>query len=134
MLALLLDGIAIAVIGLSPRCGLALGVAAFFCSGLVEPFVFGPTGAIFQATVPPALQGRILGLCTALGTAMVPLGLAIAGPLADRFGAPLWFLAGGVATALMGAGAFFIRPIMEIEQGRPQPARFAPELPEPHAS
>ncbi len=125
MLALLLDGVAITVIGLVPRDGLLVAIGAFFASGFLETFVFGATGAVFQATVPPALQGRLLGLLNAAGMAMVPVGLAIAGPAADRFGPQLWFLIGGVTTAAMAAAAFFVPSIMRIEEGAPdtRPAR-----------
>jgi DHA3 family macrolide efflux protein-like MFS transporter len=115
LLALLLDGLAIALIGFSPQDGLAIAVAAFFGSGFVEPFALGPMGAIFQATVPPAMQGRVLALANAAGMAMTPLGLALAGPVADRLGPLVWLQVGGLATALMAAGAFFIRPVMHVE-------------------
>jgi DHA3 family macrolide efflux protein-like MFS transporter len=47
--------------------------------------------------------------------AMTPLGLAVAGPLADALRVQAWFLIAGVATVAMGIGAFFVPAIMDIE-------------------
>jgi hypothetical protein len=46
---------------------------------------------------------------------MVPLGLAIAGPLADGLGVQVWFVAAGVAMVIIGAGALFVPAVMRIE-------------------
>jgi DHA3 family macrolide efflux protein-like MFS transporter len=46
---------------------------------------------------------------------MTPLGLAVAGPLADALSVQAWFLIAGVATVAMGIGAFFVPAIMDIE-------------------
>ena len=46
----------------------------------------------------------------------MPLGLAIAGPLSDRFGANVWFLVGGVAAIVLGALAFFVPAVMNLEE------------------
>ena len=46
----------------------------------------------------------------------MPFGLAIAGPLSDRFGANTWFLIGGGAAILLGIIAFFIPAIMTLEK------------------
>ena len=46
---------------------------------------------------------------------MAPVGLMVAGPLADRFGIQTWFLIGGafcVATAVTG---LCLPPVMNIE-------------------
>jgi DHA3 family macrolide efflux protein-like MFS transporter len=45
----------------------------------------------------------------------MPLGLAIAGPVADALGVQIWFLIGGIATTVMGTGAFFTPAIMQLE-------------------
>ena len=46
---------------------------------------------------------------------MMPLGLIIAGPLADRLGVQSWFIVGGLISALLGVGAFFVPAITNIE-------------------
>jgi DHA3 family macrolide efflux protein-like MFS transporter len=53
---------------------------------------------------------------------MAPLGLAIAGPVADLIGARTWFVIGGTALSLMGVLGFFIPAIMNLERDAPKAA------------
>ena len=46
---------------------------------------------------------------------MAPLGLAVAGPLADAYGVQLCFVLGGIATVAMGIGGLFVPTLMQIE-------------------
>jgi zinc transporter ZupT len=57
-----------------------------------------------QTVVAPEMQGRFFTINESLFTAMGPLSLAIAAPLADRFGVrPFWLVAaaGGLVIALI---------------------------------
>jgi DHA3 family macrolide efflux protein-like MFS transporter len=49
---------------------------------------------------------------------MSPIGLIIAGPIADKLGVQTWFLIGGIVTLLMGVGCLFIPAVMHFEEGR----------------
>ncbi len=49
---------------------------------------------------------------------MSPIGLMIAGPIADKLGVQTWFIIGGVVTGLMGIMSLFIPAIMHFEDGR----------------
>jgi len=65
----------------------------------------------------------VVGLMISLTT---PIGLAIAGPVADLTGVPFWFLLAGLictATALIG---FFVPALIHIEDQKP-PANGSPE-------
>jgi DHA3 family macrolide efflux protein-like MFS transporter len=55
------------------------------------------------------IVGSIAGLAT-------PLGLAIAGPIADALGVGVWFVVGGAASLLVGIVARFVPAIMQIEE------------------
>jgi MFS family permease len=46
---------------------------------------------------------------------MMPLGLAIAGPLSDVWGPHTWFVIGGVAAAALGAMALGIPSVVHLE-------------------
>ncbi|MCP4426271.1 MAG: MFS transporter, partial [Chloroflexi bacterium] len=115
MLALALLGLSMAVIGLTPATIFPLAIGGVFCMGFTIAFGAGLRVAIIQTIVPPEMQGRIFTLLWSCGGAMAPLGLMIAGPVADILGAQFWFVACGIVTAVLGVSAFFIPAIMQIE-------------------
>ncbi len=55
-----------------------------------------PFIAYLQETVPKEAQGRAFSLMGSLMSVAMPVGLLVAGPVADRYGVPLWFLVAGV--------------------------------------
>jgi MFS family permease len=61
---------------------------------------------IVQSVVPEDKRGRVMSYYTMFFIGSLPLGHLAAGALAERIGAPLTFLAGGVACAL--AGSLFV--------------------------
>ncbi len=122
--AMVVGGLAIAAVGLVPSGGFPLALAALFLAGAMNPLINGPLFAILQATVAPDMQGRIFTLVNALAMAMMPLSLALAGPVSDVVGVRPWYVLGGTVFALVGISSFFVRPLVNIEQnGRsPHPA------------
>jgi DHA3 family macrolide efflux protein-like MFS transporter len=122
--ATIVAGLSIAVVGLLPATGFRLALAAMFVMGATNPLINGPFFAILQATVAPDMQGRIFTLVGSLATAMMPLSLALAGPVADAFGVQTWYVVGGVIFALLGIASFFVRPLVNIEMNGhgPEPA------------
>jgi len=115
LLALILVGISITIIGLTPKTAFMVAVGAIFSFGFTNAIANGSFFAVLQATVPVEMQGRIFTLVMSGVMSMSPLGLAIAGPVADIFGVQIWFLIAGVAVTLMGLSALFIPTIMQIE-------------------
>jgi DHA3 family macrolide efflux protein-like MFS transporter len=114
-LALILNGVAIAVIGLAPPEAFLFAVGTNFLAGFLNPIVNGPLIAILQAKVPSEVQGRVFSLIQTGTQFMAPLGLALGGPVSDSLGVSFWFFLGGVIMSLMGVGAFFVRPILYVE-------------------
>ncbi len=108
-------GIGIALVGLIPPPAFVLAVAATFLGGFMNPIVNGPVFAILQAKVAPEMQGRVFSLINAGGVAAAPLGLAIAGPVADAVGVQVNFVVAGGACVLLSVIAFFVPAIMHIE-------------------
>ncbi len=64
------------------------------------------------------MQGRVFTLLSSAAVAMMPLGLAIAGPLADVIGVRTWFLIGGIITLALGIGGYFMPSLVNIEAQR----------------
>lgn len=108
-------GVGVLVLGLVPPKGFILALAAMFFAGAMNPITNGPVFAILQARVNPELQGRVLTTIGSIAGAMMPLGTAIAGPVADWLGVQVWFLVGGAVCALMGVASFFIPVIVGME-------------------
>jgi len=79
----------------------------------------GPISALLQATVPPEMQGRVFALLGSLFSLTTPIGLAIAGPVADATGVPFWFLLAGLICSATAAVGFFVRPLIHIEDQAP---------------
>jgi DHA3 family macrolide efflux protein-like MFS transporter len=126
MVGLIMLGVTMGSVGLVPPDQLNLAMLAMGIAGISIPITNGSLGAIFQVAVDPAMQGRVFTLVGSLATAMTPLSLAFAGPLADRFGVPAWYVAGGVICTLMGMIGFFIPSVMKVEDGRPEEVRKVP--------
>ena len=111
-------GAGITVMGLVPPQAFGLAVAAIFVAGLMNPIVNGPVMAVMQATVEPEMQGRVFTLLQSAASAMSPLSLAIAGPVADAFGVQVWYVAGGLACLAIGIAGFFVPMLVHLEDGR----------------
>ena len=62
--------------------------------------------------------GQALSLIGSLTGLAAPLGLAVAGPVADALGVGAWFIVGGVACILMGVVGLNVPALLNIEQGR----------------
>jgi DHA3 family macrolide efflux protein-like MFS transporter len=119
MVGLLGIGAGCLVIGLLPPSALYPAIATMFFLGIANPITNGPLMAAVQAAVSPEMQGRIFTLIGSVAAAMSPLGLIMAGPVADSLGVQTWFILGGVVTGLMGVIGFFIPAVMRFEDGRP---------------
>ena len=92
-----------------------LGLAAQGLMGFAIPFANGPLMAIMQSRVAPEMQGRVFTLLESGATAMMPLAMIIAGPVADALGIRTWYVIGGAACILIALGGLLVRPIMQIE-------------------
>ncbi len=115
LFGLMLLGISFAGVSVVPS-GIFVAALVFFClAGLANPITNGPIFAVMQATIAPDKQGRVMALIGALSTAVTPLSLLVAGPIADAFGVQVWYLVGGVTCLALGVAGFFIPALANIE-------------------
>jgi len=110
-------GMGFLFLGLIPAWLFLGAVGAHVFIGIMGPILNGPLVAIIQAAVAPEMQGRVFSIIETLATGASPLGLAIAGPVADLFGIQIWFILGGMSLLLMGVVGFFIPALVRIEEG-----------------
>ena len=115
-------------------------VAGFFGMFFV-PIINGSNQAIWQAKVPPDLQGRVFSIRRLIAWFVSPLAMLIAGPLADKLlepalrnpqsslsitlgwiigtgpgrGMALLFVIGGSLAALVGIGSYAFRVLREVD-------------------
>jgi DHA3 family macrolide efflux protein-like MFS transporter len=82
----------------------------------MNPITNGPLQALAQAVVAPDMQGRVFTLIGSLSALMSPLGLIVAGPIADAVGVQAWYLIGGSACIIMALVASGIPAIMNLEE------------------
>jgi DHA3 family macrolide efflux protein-like MFS transporter len=112
---LVVSGIAIMGVGLAPERAFWLALGSLLVAGFMNPLVNGPFHAILQATVAPEMQGRVFTLAGSLSSAMMPLSLAVAGPLAETVGIRTWYVVGGAVFALLGVASFSVPAIVHLE-------------------
>ena len=115
-------GIGFGLLGFIPANLFWLAVLSAFLAAFMLPMVNGPIHAILQATVEPDVQGRVFTLVSSLGGAMAPLGLVIAGPVADAIGVQSWYVIGGIACIVMAVVGYSIPALMNIEDNHRQKA------------
>jgi DHA3 family macrolide efflux protein-like MFS transporter len=118
MMGIIGIGIGILIFGVLPAHLFYPALTGIFLLGFMQVFANGPLNAIFQGSVDPSMQGRVLSLVGAGATAMSPISLLVAGPIADLLGIRSWYLIGGVSCILAALVALFIPAVMTIESNQ----------------
>ncbi len=112
-------GAGIFFIGLAPRNMFWLALAGNALAGFMSPIANGPIHALMQAHVPPEMQGRVFTMIGSLCTAMMPLSMLVAAPVANTLGVGAWFLMGGGITILAGVVGMATPVIFHLEDHHP---------------
>ena len=114
LIALLTLGVAMTVIAFLPPLPLILVLCA------VVGFVYGPIAPIYnyvmQTRAPQHLRGRVVGVMGSLTYAAGPLGLVLAGPLADAAGLHATFLALSLPMLLLGLIALALPALRDLDR------------------
>lgn len=116
LLAVVGIGLGVALAGAAPAGLFGVALAGNFVAGFMNPVANGPLMAIVQARVAPEMQGRVLSLIQSGATAMMPISLLVAGPLADAVGVRVWYIAGGLLCAGIALVGLAVPAIMRIEE------------------
>lgn len=69
-----------------------------------------------QETIAPERMGRTFSLIGSLTSATMPLGLLIAGPIAESRGVPLWFFVSGIVLLLLTLVSAWLVLVQRVDQ------------------
>jgi MFS transporter, DHA3 family, macrolide efflux protein len=116
LLGVMIAGLATAGLGFTSMALFSLGVASSLLVGMGLSFANGPILAALQSLVAKEMQGRVFALLGSLSGIITPIGLAIAGPVADAVGIRILFFGCGVAIMLASIISFFIPSLMNLEK------------------
>ena len=112
--AVLTLGVAMTIIAFLPP----LPVILVLCA--IVGLVYGPIAPIYnyvmQTRAPQHLRGRVVGVMGSLAYAAGPLGLVVAGPLADAAGLHATFLALSLPMLVLGLVAIFLPALHELDR------------------
>lgn len=107
----------LAIIGLTDQLWLMI-VALFICGVLFS----GATviwGTLLQRRVPPEMLGRVSSLDFFVSLALMPISMAIAGPVGELIGIPVAFLAAGLIPVVLAALTLLIARLGPDELAHP---------------
>ncbi len=101
-------GAASAICGIVPDTMLGWWVFMIFCGllGACGNIHSIPLMAYMQEAIPAEKMGRAFSLLACAGSLTMPLGLLLAGPIAEKTGVNIWFLITGVVIILITAICF----------------------------
>ena len=104
------------VLAASPAYPLA--VASLFFGGLMAGSLNPIILTVAQERVPREMRGRVFGLMVAVAFAVTPLGMVLAGYLAESISVTKTLLATGIAYVLVTAGQYLNPALREMDRPR----------------
>ena len=129
---ILVLGLSIFGMGLTPNHLLPMLIAFSGLMGFALAFANGPLGAIFQAKIPPEMQGRTFMMLNSLCQLAMPIGIVLAAPIADNLGVEVAFIFAGVMAISVGIYGLIKREVNTLDLQEPggKILTSAPELAE----
>jgi len=118
------QGAGVLLVGITPASFFPLALIGLFFGAVMNSMSNAALFALLQQAIAPEMQGRVFALGRSLAGAAMPLGMALAGPLADAVGVRPLYVGSGILYILVGAGAFLVPVLVHIEgeQGVHAPA------------
>jgi len=93
-------GITCAALGITPVFWIYLAIMAVM--GLGVPYYGTTSMVLLQTTVDPAFMGRVLSVFTMVTSCIMPMGMLLFGPLADRVSIDILLIITGIMISLLG--------------------------------
>ncbi len=111
---ILVLGALLGISGLLPVSGFWIFVVLCVLMGVSVPAFSAPLTALFQGSIDPAKLGRVMSLYTTLALLVAPVGLLVAGPLAEVTGVAHWFAISGAMIAATGLVLWMVPSIRAV--------------------
>jgi len=118
LMGCLVFGLGTGIMGFSKGFWFYLGVMALL--GLTMPFVNTGSMTVLQIRVEPEKMGRVFGMATIISSGLMPLSMAVFGPVSDRASVELLLVITGVLMA--GISLFGLRLRDMVAVGKPAEA------------
>jgi DHA3 family macrolide efflux protein-like MFS transporter len=109
-------GIGILLIAIAPANHFNLALAGMLITGVMNPIANGSLTTIIQSNVKPEMQGRVFTTLNSMASAMSPISMIIAAPVAGIVGIQGWFYIGGIGCIIMGLFGMFTPAMINIEK------------------
>ena len=106
------------LIALAPSNHFMLAVFGMSLAGFMNPIANGPIFAIMQTYVEPEMQGRVFSLLESMVSAMMPISMVVAAPIAEWVGIRGWLAFGAIGCFAIGLAGFFTPSLVHIEDNR----------------
>jgi len=106
------------LIALAPSNHFMLAVFGMSLAGFMNPIANGPIFAIMQTYVEPEMQGRVFSLLESMVSAMMPISMVVAAPIAEWVGIRGWLAFGAIGCFAIGLAGFFTPSLVHIEYNR----------------
>lgn len=106
------------LIALAPSDHFMIAVFGMSLAGFMNPIANGPIFAIMQTYVEPEMQGRVFSLLESMVSAMMPISMIVAAPVAEWVGIRGWLAFGAIGCFVIGLIGFFTPSLVHIEDNR----------------
>ena len=114
--ALIIGGFGLLGFSQTPAEMFLLGIGFVFVFGFMNAIGNSSFFSVLQVVVPHEIQGRVFTLIMASSIAVSPIGLVIAGPVAELFGIRFWFVIAGLIIIIGSSMGFIIPGIKDLEK------------------
>lgn len=123
----LLMSLSLFISGLLPSGGFYVFVACSWLMGVSGPFYWGMYTPLLQSSFEARYLGRVLSLADSIRLLSGPLGLAVSGIFAERYGVEKWFLVAGGLVLLAALLCLGVEEVRNCDRNRPHSPGFSKE-------
>lgn len=106
-------------VGLLPPTAYLVSVLLAGLIGMAASFANGSLGPLLQTKVPPEYQGRVFTVLSSMSMGLMPIGLFLSAPIAERFGVSAVYVVGGIVGLGIAIFGFLDKRVMTLDSQLP---------------